>query len=227
MHRITQAREKGLYTTALAVDISQFFPSIRHDVLEAILTYQGFPPFLVNCIRNWLEARATIYAMAAAHSNRFSLNIGVPQGDPLSPLLSALYIAPVLFRLFDNTFHRPLACIFYVDDGVLIHSSTSMHYNMYVLKTKFQQLVEAFREFGLTLEPAKMELMHFSAYDLTKRGKPLFSGPFPSMDLGVAPFTGDTPLKPALLWRYLGFFFDPKLSFSYHVDFYVHPLLDL
>ncbi|KDR65447.1 hypothetical protein GALMADRAFT_148700 [Galerina marginata CBS 339.88] len=42
----------------------------------------------------------------------------------------------------------------------------------------------------------------------------------PSIDLGFAPYTGATPLKPKPFWRYLGFFFDRKLTFREHVRFY-------
>lgn len=36
----------------------------------------------------------------------------------------------------------------------------------------------------------------------------------------MAPYTGDTPLKPKKFWRYLGFFFDRRLSFQEHVRYY-------
>ena len=221
-HKVVQARESGLFTSALAVDIAQFFPSIQHHILLTILTYQGFPQFVVQCIENWIKARRTIYAMGAARSDAFQLWIGVPQGDPLSPLLSALYIAPTLFKLFAQTFNEATACIFYVDDGVILHSSPSMQLNMHYLRTKYQELATDFLAIGLRLEPGKTELMHFAAHLITKPGKPLYSGPYPDMDLGVQPFTGDKRLKPSLLWRYLGFFFDPKLTFSSHVIFYVN-----
>jgi hypothetical protein len=42
----------------------------------------------------------------------------------------------------------------------------------------------------------------------------------PAIDLGYAPFTGDTPLRPKAVWRYLGFFFDRKLQFKEHARFY-------
>jgi hypothetical protein len=225
MHKVTTARDEGLFTTALAVNISQFFPSLRHDVLVETLMFQGFPEEVVHSIEAWLQAHSTIYALGAARSQSYSLDSGVPQGDPLSPLLSALYIAPVLFTLFPASLDEALACIFYVDDGVLLHSSTSMRFNMVLLQQKFRLLTDAFLKIGLVLEPAKTELMHFAPYLLDRLGKPIYNGAYPAMDLGVAPFTGDTLLRPSLVWRYLGFFFDPKLSFSAHVDFYVNKAL--
>ena len=64
---------------------------------------------------------------------------------------------------------------------------------------------------GLVLEHNKTELFHFT------RAR---DGVNPSLDLGVAPYTGDTPLAPKTYWRYLGFFFDRKLQFKEHVRFY-------
>ena len=42
----------------------------------------------------------------------------------------------------------------------------------------------------------------------------------PSIDLGFAPYTGDTPLASKLYWRYFGFYFDHKLSFKEHIQYY-------
>jgi hypothetical protein len=75
---------------------------------------------------------------------------------------------------------------------------------------------------GLTLETSKTELMHFSRYQIEKKGKCFWRGTFPDMDLGVPPFTGPNKLRPKAIWRYLGFFFDPYLSFQSHVDMYIN-----
>src|ERR1700760_3766486 len=182
IHKIVQARDAGLFTTALAVDIAQFFPSIQHNMLTRILANQGFPPFVVQCIQNWLQKRMTTYAMGAAHSDPCPLDTGVPQGDPLSPLLSALYIAPTIWTLFPADLHKATACIFYVDDGVILHSSMSLRYNCAVLQKLFKRLNDSFAALGLSLEPAKTELMHFLAYDLTKKGHPFQDPSLPDID---------------------------------------------
>ena len=60
---------------------------------------------------------------------------------------------------------------------------------------------------GLVLEHEKWEAFHFSRKheDLN-----------PPVDLGYAPYTGNTPLIPSKVWRYLGIFFDRKLLFKEH-----------
>ncbi|CAA7265984.1 unnamed protein product [Cyclocybe aegerita] len=42
----------------------------------------------------------------------------------------------------------------------------------------------------------------------------------PSLDLGYALHTGTSPLKPKTYWRYLGFYFDHRLTFHEHVRYY-------
>ncbi len=101
-------------------------------------------------------------------------------------------------------------------------SSPSLRLNNSLLREHFLRLQTEFLNIGLVLEASKTELMHFSRHELTRRGKPLYRGDFPPLDLGIAPFTGTTPLKPTMRWRYLGYYFDPYLSYDHHVDFYVN-----
>ncbi|CAA7271388.1 unnamed protein product [Cyclocybe aegerita] len=68
-----------------------------------------------------------------------------------------------------------------------------------------------FVAFTLVLEHDKTELFHFS------RRRDAYN---PSLDLGYAPHTGATPLKPKTYWRYLGFYFDRGLTFHEHVRYY-------
>ncbi|KXN84520.1 hypothetical protein AN958_12398 [Leucoagaricus sp. SymC.cos] len=61
------------------------------------------------------------------------------------------------------------------------------------------------------LEHNKSELFHFS------RRK---NDDNPPIDLGYAPYMGDSPLCPKTFWRYLGFYFDRQLTFREHVQYY-------
>ncbi|KAH9933219.1 uncharacterized protein BXZ73DRAFT_23130, partial [Epithele typhae] len=57
----------------------------------------------------------------------------------------------------------------------------------------------------------KTEACHFSR-------KPARTDP--TLDLGEAPFTGETPLKPVEVLRHLGFYLDRRLTFRQHVRYY-------
>ncbi|PPQ86731.1 hypothetical protein CVT25_012927, partial [Psilocybe cyanescens] len=83
--------------------------------------------------------------------------------------------------------------------------------NCEALKRAYGVIFELFKKFGLALEHDKSEVFHFDQSH---------SKDNPPVDLGYAPYTSVTPLKPKLYWRYLGFYFDRKLTFTEHVRYY-------
>jgi hypothetical protein len=99
----------------------------------------------------------------------------------------------------------------YMDDGTIIAQSREIKDNLPLLKSAYGWLYHAFTALGLVLEHDKSEGFHFSR---SRDFNP------PPIDLGYAPFMGDTPLVPKTIWRYLGFFFDRKLTFRKHARFY-------
>jgi hypothetical protein len=85
-----------LKTSMVAFDLAQFFPSINHDVLLSILDKQGFAPEVVAFFKSYLVDRFTHYAWDNDLSLEFPASAGVGQGSALSPILSALYLTPLL-----------------------------------------------------------------------------------------------------------------------------------
>ncbi|KDR64939.1 hypothetical protein GALMADRAFT_82500, partial [Galerina marginata CBS 339.88] len=199
-HIVRAGWAKGLKTSVLAFDLAQFFPSINHDVLLAVLPKLGFPPNVVKFFASYLVGRHTRYAWNIFTSPPRSADVGVGQGSALSPVLSALCLV-LIMRLFEL---HPDRCwlLSYVDDGTLIVQSKSLDTNCLLLKKAYKVIFELFTKFALHLEHDKSEIYHFDRSH---------SDYNPSIDLGFAPYTGATPLKPKPFWRYLGFFFDRKL----------------
>ena len=124
-------------------------------------------------------------------------DVGVGQGSALSPILSALFIAPImkLFKLWALRLGATL--LSYVDDGTAVTQSKSLDDNNAVLKQAYVILFVLFAALGLVLEHDKTELFHFDRSH---------SNHNPPLDLGYAPYTGDRLLTPKTYWRYLGLF---------------------
>lgn len=97
---VAQQREDGKYTSVLAVDVAQFFPSINHELLLIMLRKLGISPVLCHFFADYFRDRQTHYSWGNAQSDLFNASVGLPQGGPLSPILSDLYIALVLRRRF-------------------------------------------------------------------------------------------------------------------------------
>ncbi|CAA7267352.1 unnamed protein product [Cyclocybe aegerita] len=178
-HLVRAGWVKGLQTSALAFDIVQFFPSINHEMFMAVLRKQGFSPVLVEFFAAYLIGRSTIYCWNTFQSDLRSADVGVGQGSALLPVISGLFIAPVMKLFYIKAAPLNTMLLSFVDDRTILAQSKQLDDN----------------NVGL------------HAYN-------------PSLDLGYAPHTGATPLKPKTYWRYLGFYFDRGLTFHEHVRYY-------
>ena len=78
---ISEHREQGWHTSACAVDVAQFFPSLSHDVMGRMLDRLGFSPVIVTLIKSYFQGRVTTYKWDSATSRKFDFSLGTPQGS--------------------------------------------------------------------------------------------------------------------------------------------------
>jgi hypothetical protein len=180
-------------------------------MLMAVLARQGFPDHVWKFFTSYLVRRGTRYLWNSFSSDRRSADVGMGQGSALSPVLSALYLAPVIKLFESQVAHLNCNVLSYVDDGTLIVQAKDWGSNLNCLREVYRIVFNLFEHFGLVLEHDKSKLFHFTR----KCGNTN-----PPLALGWGPFTEETPLKPKEHWCYLGFFFDWHLLFHEHVRFY-------
>ena len=162
---ITENRDCGLHTTVLALDIAQFFPSMSHEVICALLTKLGFNGKIVCFLAAFLQDHSTTYTWdGITTGTHFQCSDGVPQGDLLSPVLSALYLSLVIKRLFPWSYEQWVKSLFFVDDGTLVCSSPSLEDNVATLSIFYKHFLCLLANIGLMVEQSKLELKHFIAY---------------------------------------------------------------
>ncbi|CAA7271828.1 unnamed protein product [Cyclocybe aegerita] len=210
-HLVRAGWVKGLQTSTLAFDITQFFPSINHEMFMAVLRKQGFSPILVEFFASYLVGHSTVYCWNTFQSDPRSADVGVGQGSALSPVISGLFIAPVMKLFYIKAAPLNTTLLSFVDDGTILAQSKQLDDNNVGLHKAYKIIYLLFVAFALVLEHDKTELFHFShrrdAYN-------------PSLDLGYTPHTSAMPLKPKTYWRYLGFYFDHGLTFHEHSNQY-------
>jgi hypothetical protein len=195
----------------VAFDIAQFFPLLNHEMLMAVLAQQGFPEHVQKFFASYLVRRGTRCLWNLFSSDRRSADVGMGQGSALSPVLSALYLAPVIKLFESQAVHPNCDVLSDVDDGPLIIQAKDWGSNFNHLREAYRIVFNLFDCFGLVLEHNKSELFHFTC----KCGDTN-----PPLALGWGLFTEETLLKPKEHWRYLGFFFDRHLLFHEHMCFY-------
>ena len=203
-HIIYSGWVKNLSMSTLAFDISQFFPSLNHQILTLILKKVGFDNHVINFFVNYLIGRKTNYFWNNFTLPMFDVNLGVGQGFVLSPILLALYLSLFLYIIENHLKNLKIliSIISFIDNGLFISQSKSLHISNCCLFCSYNIMTNLLEKFGLIVEYSKTEVFHFN------RSQGTFNPP--PLDLS---FIGGSILQPKNTWKYLGFIFDKKLSF--------------
>ena len=132
------------------------------------------------------------------------------QCSALSPILSALYIVP-LIRIFKHraqSLNISTSILSFVDDGLLISQGKMYNITLPELYSSYRIVTDLMVCFGLVMEHDKSEIFHFSRVHNNL-----------NLELDLSAIDAPT-LKPKTYWRYLGFYFNQCLFFKEHVWYY-------
>ena len=157
-------------------------------------------PFFSNYLVGW----KTQYLWNSFSSNFFNVDVGIGQGSCLLPILSALYLSPILY-IFEKRAKNlkiPVSFLLFVDNGLFILQEKSFERINSILFYSYNIISSLFKQFGLVIKHGKTKVFHFS------RSHRPFNPPL--LDLS---HTRDPVLYSKKFWQYLEFFFDRKLSF--------------
>lgn len=102
---------KKLITILLQFDFSKAFDTVSSTVLLKKLKEAGFSRGALMWLRSYLKGRQLRVTSGASLSNSRDVNLGVPQGSVLGPLLFCLYMNDISKHLGPGVFH-----LLYADD---------------------------------------------------------------------------------------------------------------
>ena len=153
------------------------------------------PSNLISWVHSFLSKRAIQLMFDGNVQDETPVEIGIPQGSPISPILFLIYTRDVWQ---DEAFQ-----LSYMDDFSISTSSTSAKKNCRALKHVAHSLFKKAAEKSVQFEPGKTELMHFHTHRKEETEGITIEG---------------HEIKPKTLVRWLGIWFDPKLSFKQHVE---------
>ncbi|KAF8678628.1 hypothetical protein AX14_004687, partial [Amanita brunnescens Koide BX004] len=219
---VAESRELGLHSTACAFDIVQFFPSLSHIGCALILERFGFNRSLINVFNSYFSGRITRYKWDSATSADSNFDIGTPQGDCISPILSAIYLAAGLRIAVPLPFPPPnVRSLFFVDDGLLYCASKKPTQNAQRIEKCLDKIQDTLATLGLFVDIEKTDLIHFPGFDLQKPSRKLLAPSTVPIRMRNLQDNGTVvTVKPKQMIRYLGFFFDSDLNWNAHVTFY-------
>ena len=108
---------EGRATAGIFLDLKKAFDTVNHDILISKLHCYGIKGSALNWFILYLTDRSQVVTINSHLSDSQNINIGVPQGSILGPLLFIIYVN----SLPDSVTCK---CIMYVDDTTLLCSSS-------------------------------------------------------------------------------------------------------
>jgi len=109
---------------------------------------------------------STTYSWNNFSSPSFNTNVRVGQGSALSPILFAIYLAPIIKtfkkRIKNLKENIPTDILFFVDDGLLISQEKSYSYSFSFLLCSYNIMSKILLDTGLIIEHSKTKPFHFT-----------------------------------------------------------------
>ena len=187
---------KKYYTIALFIDLRKAFDLVDRKILIDKLSNYGIRGIVKQLINSYLTNRKQFVNVGDYRSDILNINLGVPQGSVLGPLL---------FNLFINDIVNLPLCkkILFADDTVLYVSASSFDECLTSVTQVINSLKAWLKVNKLLINIDKSKLML-----ITSKMHP---------DLPPVYFDNQ-PIEWVRCIKYLGLFIDDRLSFNLQVD---------
>jgi len=127
------AWERGETVSMLLMDVAQAYPNVSHLRLVHNLRRRKISAIYTKWILSFLQHRSTTLTVSTYTRPRDTVNTGILQGSPLSPILYLFYNAD-LVEGFDT---GPTRCFGYIDDVNLIACGETAEVNCRTLTAAF------------------------------------------------------------------------------------------
>lgn len=151
---------KDKVASILSLDVASAFPTVLHTRLLHDLKMRRIPQWIINWIGSFLKDRTTTLAINMRSTGAFSMNTGIPQGSPLSPILYLFYNAELLETC--NRAGKKAVSMGFVDDINILAYGTSTEANCRTLERMHDICAKWARSYGAKFSFKKYELIHLA-----------------------------------------------------------------
>ena len=194
---LTLALKEKNHTMGIFLDLSKAFDTIDHNILISKLHHYGIRGTALNWFKSYLDHRTQSVHALNSHSSTQNINVGVPQGSILGPLLFIIYMNDIT----NTTDHLKL--ILYADDTNIFLSHSDLDSLYHTMNTELTHITDWFRANKLSLNASKTNYM-------------LFSPKLPSHTNKIT--IDNNNISQVHTTKFLGITIDDKLTWNHHIN---------
>ena len=213
LNKITDSLNKKNHTIAIFCDLKKAFDTCDHTILLLKLKKYGVSGTELQWFESYLTKRKQFVSIKGRSSSLLEIDLGVPQGSILGPLLFILYIN-------DLPLSSKFLSLLFADDTTLLYTHENLNTLTTIVNEEFQKVCEFFRINKMVLHPDKTKFMLFSRSPggvdpvlLCNNNNNDQNLPNLINELGRVSSTDSTPAI-----KFLGVYFDPSLNFKFHIS---------
>jgi ribonuclease HI len=191
-------------------DVSKAYDSVWHTKLLTKLKDIGVSGTMYDCLVNFLSERSICTRVGNTYSSFRSIDMGIPQGSIISPLLFSILLHDLPKSLDQNTH-----VVQYADDiAIWINSSIKKRSGKRIInhvqnlyQKELDKIVNYMYQNGMELSGEKTCLMFFN-----NGQKPVN---LPKLEINGIQLSYESKVK------FLGVYFTPKLNWKVHIDYLI------
>lgn len=152
-------------TSILSLDLMGAFDRIgRAKLLETLLSMR-IPDWIILFVYSFISQRRCVLVTPGFKTEHFWVNVGIPQGSPISPILFLLFMSPLVSNLSPQTEDAQMHFFAYMDDCYLVATSASYETNCASFVEVHGKLIAMAEKRDMTFSPSKYAVMHIKSQD--------------------------------------------------------------
>lgn len=191
--------DKNNKVMAVFIDLTKAFDCVDHEILLKKLNIYGLRGNCHKLLKNYLSSRKQFVHFLGENSVELPIEIGVPQGSVLGPLLFLLYCNDVSSIL--NIYHCEFA-----DDMTLLASDNNIDVVSQNLSANLSSLLKYFSSANLNMNQDKTFSLQFHPQAANYTSSPLIK-------------INGKSVQQVKSFKLLGLFLDLSLNWKDHVSY--------
>ena len=191
---------KRSYVISIFLDLSKAFDTINHTLLIIKLKLYNFDDNAIKLINDYLADRFIVVTINGIQSKKEPLNIGVPQGSVLGPLLFIIFVNDMCYLPVISK------SILFADDTTISFANDNIQKLIDTLKNDIVIVCRWLEHNHLIINLPKTNAMFFN-YEFRPKELPV-------LELKI----GDTSIEFVESFRLLGVIIDNKFNFDNHIN---------